>query len=49
MTYEEFIEQLKKQANEELGYPMEGMKFYPEGFTSDNRFCENCKGRQHDG
>ena len=36
MTYEEFIEQLKKQAHEELGYPLEGMKFYPEGFTSDN-------------
>ena len=36
MIYEEFIEQLKKQAHEELGYPMEGMKFYPEGFTSDN-------------
>ena len=36
MTYQEFIEQVKKQAHEELGYSMELMKFYPEGFTSDD-------------
>ena len=36
MTYQEFIERIKKQAHEELGYSLELMKFYPEGFTSDD-------------
>ena len=36
MTYQEFIEQVKKQAHEELGYSLELMKFYPEGYTSDD-------------
>ena len=36
MTYQEFIDRVKKQAYEELGYSLELMKFYPEGFTSDD-------------
>ena len=36
MTYQEFIEKVKTQAHEELGYSMDLMKFYPEGFTSDD-------------
>ena len=36
MTYPECIEQIKKQAHEELGFPLEKMKFYPAGFTSDD-------------
>ena len=36
MTYEEFIEKLKQQAHEEYGYPLELMKFYPEGYESND-------------
>lgn len=36
MTYEDFIEQYKKRAHEELGYDLERMKFYPEGYTADD-------------
>ena len=36
MDYNEFIEKLKQQAHEELGYPLEGMNFYPEGYTTDD-------------
>lgn len=34
MTYEEFIEYLKKKANEDLGYDSDMIEFYPEGYTS---------------
>ena len=37
MTYEDFIEQYKRRAHEELGYDLERMKFYPEGYTSDDQ------------
>lgn len=40
MTYEEFIEKLKNQAHEELGFPIDGMEFYPEGFTSENKVIQ---------
>ena len=45
MTYEDFIEQYKKRAHEELGYDLDRMKFYPEGYTKVNplvktNFCE---------
>ena len=36
MTYEEFIKQYRMRAHEELGYDLERMKFYPEGYTSDD-------------
>lgn len=36
MTYEDFIERYKMQAHEELGYDIGRMRFYPEGFTSDD-------------
>ena len=37
MTYEEFIEYLKKKAHEELGYDTGMIEFYPEGYTSDEQ------------
>ena len=36
MTFEEFVEKIQIQAHEELGYPLESMVFYPEGYTSDD-------------
>lgn len=36
MTYEEFIEKIKKIASEEYGFPLEMMEFYPKGYTSDD-------------
>ncbi|MBR0080503.1 MAG: ATP-binding protein [Synergistaceae bacterium] len=36
MTYTEFIEEIKKRAQEELSYPYDSMTFYPEGFTSED-------------
>ena len=36
MTYNEFIDNLKQRAHDELLYENENIKFYPEGFTSDD-------------
>ena len=36
MTYEEFIEKAKTIGHDELGFPLERMKFYPRGYTSDD-------------
>ncbi len=36
MTYNEFIETLTQKAQEELHYKKENIKFYPEGFTSND-------------
>lgn len=36
MTYKEFVEKLKSRLQSELSYPQEAIKFYPEGFTSDD-------------
>ena len=36
MSYEEFIEKLKKNATAELGYSLEQIVFYPEGYTSED-------------
>lgn len=46
MTYEAFIEEIKKIANEEFGFPLEMMEFYPKGYTSDDlktiRMIKQC-------
>jgi len=34
MNYQEFVEEIKKRAHDELGYPTELMRYYPEGYTS---------------
>ena len=36
ITFEEFVEEVKRVAHEELGYQLELMQFYPEGYTSDD-------------
>ena len=36
MTYNEFIEALKQRSHDELHYKNEDIKFYPEGFTSND-------------
>ncbi len=36
MTYQEFIEYLKKRAHEELGYDLDEIEFYPKGYTSED-------------
>ena len=36
MTYEEFIAYLKKRAHEDLGYDIEMIEFYSEGYTSSD-------------
>ena len=36
MTYTEFIDKIKAKAHEELNYPLEGMEFFPEGYTSND-------------
>ena len=34
MTYEDFLDMLKEKANEELGFELDKMTFYPKGYTS---------------
>ena len=36
MTYNEFIDSLRQRAHDELHYENDDIKFYPEGFTSDD-------------
>ena len=36
MTYEEFLQYFKEKAHKELGYSIDGIKLYSEGFTSED-------------
>ena len=37
LNYEEFIEMIRKRIVEEFSIPEEGIKFYPKGFTSEDK------------
>lgn len=46
MEYQDFIGLIRQKAHEELGYPLEDIKFYPEGYTSEEpsaqRWIRDC-------